>query len=74
MILGDCMSDEKISQEVEKAVGNINIEGNDISKHEKKLIANVYIRHQDDLGPNAVGSLLHDIVMKDKEKTNGKKR
>ena len=57
------MSDEKVSQEVEKAVGNINIEGNDISKHEKKLIADVYLRHQNDLGPNAVGSLLHDLVM-----------
>ena len=68
------MSDEKVSQEVEKAVGNINIEGNDISKHEKKLIADVYLRHQNDLGSNAVGSLLHDLVMEDKEKTNDKKR
>ena len=68
------MSDEKVSQEVEKAVGNINIEGNDISKHEKKLIADVYLRHQNDLGPNAVGSLLHDLIIEDKEKANDKKR
>ena len=68
------MSDEKISQEVEKAVGNINIEGKDISKQEKNLIADVYFRHQNDLGSNAIGSILYDIVMEDKEKINEKKR
>ena len=70
------MSSEKISDEVEKAIGNINIEGIDVPDEEKDLIKRVVQKHQEHLDDKVVESLLYDLVMKAKakEEDNAKKR
>lgn len=70
------MSSERISDEVEKAIGNINIEGEDIPEEEKDLIKRVFQKHQEKLDDQAVQSLLYDLVMKAKakEEEDAKKR
>ena len=70
------MSSEKISDEVEKAIGNTNIEGIDVPDEEKDLIKRVVQKHQEHLDDKAVESLLYDLVMKAKakEEDNAKKR
>mgnify|MGYP001625404983 CR=1 FL=1 len=59
--LGDVM--ENLEKELEKAVGNVEIEGQDISEQEKNIVLRIYNRYKERLGKDAVESVLYALVM-----------
>lgn len=57
------MSDDKIEKEMLKALGNLKIEGIDISRCEYQTIARVLKKYQDEVGEEAIQSLLYSLCI-----------
>ena len=70
------MQGKDLEQELNKAIGNIEIEGHSIPKHEKDIVPRVYQKYQDRLGTDAIDSLLYGLVdeMKNEEQESGKSK
>ena len=70
------MQEKDLEQELNKAVGNIEIEGHSIPKHEKDIVSRVYQKYKDRLGTDAIDSLLYGLVdeMKHEEQDSGKSK
>lgn len=69
------MSEDKIEKEMLKALGNLKIEGIDISKGEYQTIARVLKKYQDELGEDAIQSLLYALCIgKELEEDDNDKR
>ena len=56
------MGDEVLEKKVDSAIGNIEIEGHDISKEEKDLILETFKKYKNRLGDKAIDSLLYGLV------------
>ncbi len=54
--------DEFLEEQIESAIGNIEIEGHNISDKEKELIVKIYKKYKDRLGDKAIDSLLYGLV------------
>lgn len=70
------MQGKDLEQELNKAIGNIEIEGHSIPKHEKDIVSRVYQKYKDRLGTDAIDSLLYGLVdeMKNEEQESGKSK
>lgn len=70
------MQGKDLEQELNKAIGNIEIEGHSIPKHEKDIVSRVYQKYKDRLGTDAIDSLLYGLVdeMKHEEQESGKSK
>lgn len=70
------MQGKDLEQELNKAIGNIEIEGHSILKHEKDIVSRVYQKYKDRLGTDAIDSLLYGLVdeMKHEEQESGKSK
>lgn len=53
----------KVNSEMLKALGNLNIEGLDVSNLEYKKIAEILIKYKEKLGPEAIDSLLYALAI-----------
>ena len=56
------MQEKDLEKELDKAVGNIEIEGHSIPKHEKDIVSRVYQKYKDRLGTDAIDSLLYGLL------------
>ncbi len=56
------MQEKDLEKELDKAVGNIEIEGHSIPKHEKDIVSRVYQKYKDRLGTDAIDSLLYGLA------------
>ena len=70
------MQGKDLEQELNKAIGNIEIEGHSIPKHEKDIVSRVYQKYKDRLGTDAIDSLLYGLVdeIKYEEQESGKSK
>lgn len=70
------MQEKDLEKELDKAVGNIEIEGHSIPKHEKDIVSRVYQKYKDRLGTDAIDSLLYGLAEETKhmERENGRKK
>ncbi len=53
---------DHLEKKVDSAIGNIEIEGHDISQTEKALILKTFRKYKDRLGDKAIDSLLYGLV------------
>lgn len=70
------MQEKDLEKELDKAVGNIEIEGYSIPKHEKDIVSRVYQKYKDRLGTDAIDSLLYGLSKGSEyeEPKNGRKK
>lgn len=70
------MQEKDFEKELDKAVGNVEIEGHSIPKHEKDIVSKVYQKYKDRIGTDAVDSLLYNLVEETKkmEQKNGRSK
>ncbi len=70
------MQEKDLERKLDKAIGNVEIEGHSIPKHEKDIVSRVYQKYKDRLGTDAVDSLLYGLVeeAKNMEKENGRSK
>ena len=70
------MQEKDLERELDKAIGNVEIEGHSIPKHEKDIVSRVYQKYKDRLGTDAIDSLLYGLVMETKhmEENHGKSK
>ena len=67
---------DHLEKKVDSAIGNIEIEGHDISQTEKALILKTFRKYKDRLGDKAIDSLLYGLVsqIEYEEKENARKK
>lgn len=53
----------EIDKEIKKALGNLNIEGMNVSKKEYENIVRILEKYKDKLGDQAIESLLYSLVI-----------
>ena len=70
------MQKKDFEKELDRAVGNVEIEGHSIPKHEKDIVSRVYQKYKDKIGTDAVDSLLYNLVeeTKNEERENGRSK
>lgn len=70
------MQEKELDKELDKAIGNVEIEGHSIPKHEKDIVSRVYQKYKDRIGTDAVDSLLYNLVeeTKNEERENGRSK
>ncbi len=70
------MQEKELGKELDKAIGNVEIEGHSIPKHEKDIVSRVYQKYKDRIGTDAVDSLLYNLVEETKkmEQENGRSK
>ena len=70
------MQEKELDKELDKAIGNVEIEGHSIPKHEKDIVSRVYQKYKDRIGTDAVDSLLYNLVEETKkmEQENGRSK
>lgn len=69
------MGDKSLEEKVESAIGNVEVEGYNISEKEKELILRTFKKYQDRLGDNAINSLLYGLANEiEHEEKNANKR
>lgn len=56
------MQEKNIEKELDKAIGNVEIEGHSISNHEKEIVYKIYQKYRDRLGREAINSLFYGLV------------
>ncbi len=70
------MQEKDLKKELDKAVGNIEIEGHNISGKEKNIVSRIYQKYKDRLGTDAIDSLLYGLAKETEhmEQENGRNK
>ena len=70
------MREKDLEKELDRAVGNIGIEGHSISEEEKKAVFGTFQKYGGRLETDAIASLLHELAKKseNEEPKNGRKK
>mgnify|MGYP005779122643 CR=1 FL=1 len=68
------MGDEYLEKNIDSAIGNVEIEGHNVSQVEKDLILKTFKKYKNRLGDQAIDSLLYGLVeeLKYEEQKNAK--
>lgn len=56
------MQKKNIEKELDKAIGNVEIEGPKISGREKEIVYKIYQKYRERLGKEAIDSLFYGLV------------
>lgn len=70
------MQEKDLERELDKAIGNVEIEGHNIPEYEKNIVFRVFQKYQDRLGPDAIDSLFYGLVEETRhmEENHGKSK
>lgn len=61
------MSEEKVKEALDQAVGNVKIEGQDVSNEEKKMILDIYQKYKGNIDDKAITLLLKYLEINKKD-------
>ena len=61
------MSEEKVKEALDQAVGNVKIEGQDVSSEEKKMILDIYQKYKGNIDEKAITLLLKYLEINKKD-------
>jgi hypothetical protein len=61
------MSEEKVKEALDQAVGNVKIEGQDVSNEEKKMILDIYQKYKGNIDEKAITLLLKYLEINKKD-------
>ena len=61
------MSEEKVKEALDQAVGNVKIEGQDVSNEEKKMILDIYQKYKGNIDKKAITLLLKYLEINKKD-------